>query len=133
MVSAPAWPWSSAGERSVPYSPCATSAGTDVSSWLAPRTSCPRSDSQLRPSGRRFRRQMTRLLLPILALMLLAAAPAQAAEQKMTLYSDPVDVRPYTGEQHYMPLKADGQHAPADPGWITSIKVDVVKKRSAQA
>ena len=32
-----------------------------------------------------------------------------------------------------MPLKADGEHAPADPGWITSIKVDVVKKRSESA
>ena len=76
---------------------------------------------------------MTRFVLPILALLLLAAAPAQAAERKMTLYSDPIDVAPYTGEQHYMPLKADGQHAPAEPGWITSIKVDVVKKRTARA
>ena len=73
-------------------------------------------------------------LLPIFALLALAlAAPAQAAEQKLTLYSKPIDVPPYTGEQHYMPLAADGREAPAEPGWITSIKVDVVKKRSATA
>jgi plastocyanin len=75
---------------------------------------------------------MTRLLLPIIALLLLAA-PAQAAEQKMTFYSDPIDVDPYTGEQHVVPMPADGEHAPADPGWITSIQVDVVKKRSERA
>src|SRR5687768_10102625 len=75
---------------------------------------------------------MTRLLLPIFALLLLAA-PAQAAEEKLTLYSDPIDVAPYTGEQHYQTLAADGEHAPADPGWITSIKVDVVKKRTRRA
>ena len=78
---------------------------------------------------------MTRtLVLPILALLLLlAAAPAHAAEQNMTLYSKPIDVQPYSGEQHYMPLPANGTNAPAEPGWITSIKVDVVKKRSASA
>jgi hypothetical protein len=77
---------------------------------------------------------MTRaLVLPILALLLLAAAPAHAAEQDMTLYSKAIDVPSYTGEQHYMPLPANGTNAPANPGWITSIKVDVVKKRSASA
>ena len=79
------------------------------------------------------RLSMTRkLVLPILALLLLAAAPAHAAEQKMTLYSNAIDVTPYSGEQHYMPLPANGEHAPAEPGWITSIKVDVVKKRSRE-
>jgi hypothetical protein len=77
---------------------------------------------------------MTRkLVLPILALLLLAAAPAHAAEQKMTLYSKAIEVTPYSGEQHYMPLPANGTNAPAEPGWITSIDVDVVKKRSASA
>ena len=71
---------------------------------------------------------MTRLLLPILAGLMLAAAPAQAAEQKMTLYSKPIDVAPYTGEQYTVPFEG-----PAEPGWITSIKVDVVKKRTASA
>jgi plastocyanin len=74
---------------------------------------------------------MTRLprLLPILVLLLLAAAaPAHAAEQKMTLYSDPIDVKPYSGEQHSVAMQG-----PTEPGWITSIKVDVVKKRSASA
>ena len=74
----------------------------------------------------------TRVLLPILALLLLAA-PAQAAEEKLTLYSKPIEVAPYTGEQKYMPLAADGTQAPADPGWITSIKVDVVKTRTESA
>jgi plastocyanin len=71
---------------------------------------------------------MTRALLPILALLLLAAAPAQAAEETLTLYSDPITVPSYTGEQKTVPMKG-----PAEPGWITSIKVDVVKKRSATA
>lgn len=75
---------------------------------------------------------MTRILLPLLALLALAA-PAHAAEQKLTLYSKPIEVKPYTGEQHYMPLAANGSQAPADPGWITSIRVDVVKKRSPSA
>lgn len=70
------------------------------------------------------------LLLPVL---LLAAAPAQAAERKLTLYSNPIDVQPYTGEQHYMELPANGEQAPAEPGWITSIKVDIVKKKSPTA
>ena len=69
---------------------------------------------------------MTRALLPILGLLLLAAAPAQAAEEKMAFYSDPINVTPYTGEQKYMALHANGEQAPDEPGWITSIKVDVV-------
>jgi plastocyanin len=75
---------------------------------------------------------MTRALLPLIALLVLAA-PAQAAEQKMTLYSKPIEVTPYSGEQHYMQLDANGKEAPADPGWITSIRVDVVKKKSPDA
>ena len=75
----------------------------------------------------------TRALLPILALLAFAAAPAQAAEQKMTFYSDPIEVTPYSGEQHYMPLPANGENAPDEPGWITSIRVDVVKKKSPRA
>jgi plastocyanin len=75
---------------------------------------------------------MARALLPIIALLVLAA-PAQAAEQKMTLYSKPIEVTPYSGEQHYMQLDANGKEAPADPGWITSIRVDVVKKKSPDA
>ena len=51
----------------------------------------------------------------------------------MTLYSKPIEVQPYTGEQNYMQLPANGEHAPAEPGWITSIKVDVVKKRTRLA
>jgi hypothetical protein len=72
--------------------------------------------------------------LALAALFALAlAAPANAAEEKLTLYSNPIDVAPYTGEQNYMPLAANGEQAPADPGWITSIKVDVVKKRTESA
>ncbi|HYH59874.1 MAG TPA: hypothetical protein VD790_11755 [Thermoleophilaceae bacterium] len=75
---------------------------------------------------------MTRALLPLLALLLLAA-PAHAAEEKQTFFSEPIEVKSYTGEQSYQLLDADGEHAPADPGWITSIKVDVVKKPTAKA
>ena len=75
---------------------------------------------------------MTRALLPIIALLMLAA-PAQAAEEKMTLFSNPITVTPYSGEQNYMPLPANGEQAPDEPGWITSIRVDVVKKRSETA
>jgi hypothetical protein len=77
---------------------------------------------------------MTRkLFLPILVLLLFAATPAQAAEKKLTLYSKAINVTPYSGEQHYMQLPANGKQAPAEPGWITSLKVDVVKRRSARA
>lgn len=76
--------------------------------------------------------KLSRLALPAL-LALLLAAPAQAAERKMTLFSKPIDVAPYTGEQHYQQLAPDGREAPAEPGWITSIKVDVVKKRTRRA
>jgi hypothetical protein len=62
-----------------------------------------------------------------------AAAPAHAAEEKLTLYSNPIDVAPFTGEQYTVPLPANGEQAPAEPGWITSIKVDVVKKRTESA
>jgi plastocyanin len=75
---------------------------------------------------------LSRLALTALFALSLSA-PAQAAEESLTLYSKPIEVKPYTGEQHYMPLAADGSQAPANPGWITSIRVDVVKKRSASA
>lgn len=75
---------------------------------------------------------MSRTLLLLLTL-LLAAAPAQAAEQKMTLYSKQIDVKPYAGEQDYMQLAPNGVEAPSEPGWITSIKVDVVKKKDDSA
>jgi hypothetical protein len=65
--------------------------------------------------------------LPLLLLLFLAA-PAQAAEQKLTLYSPAIEVDPFTGEQYNVPMEG-----PAEPGWITSIKVDVVKKRSETA
>jgi plastocyanin len=70
---------------------------------------------------------MTRLLLPLVVLLFIAA-PAQATERQMTLYSDPIDVKPFTGEQYNIPMAG-----PSEPGWITSIKVDVVKKRSESA
>ena len=76
--------------------------------------------------------QISRLALAAL-IALLVAAPAHAAEQKMTLYSKPIEVASYTGEQTGMLLAPNGEEAPADPGWITSIKVDVVKKRSDSA
>lgn len=76
---------------------------------------------------------MTRLALPLLVLSLLAAAPAHAGEQRLTLYSKAIEVKPYAGEQHYMPLAPNGVEAPDKPGYITSIRVDVVKKRSARA
>lgn len=75
---------------------------------------------------------MTRVLLPILALLVLAA-PASAADRKMTLYSNAIDVKAFTGIQDYMPLAANDKQAPAQPGWITKLRVDVVKKRSAKA
>ena len=34
----------------------------------------------------------------------------------MTLYSNAINVTPYSGEQHYMQLPANGKQAPAEPG-----------------
>ena len=77
---------------------------------------------------------MKLIRLASVALFALAlAAPAQAAEEKLTLFSKPIEVQSYSGEQNYMQLPANGEQAPDKPGWITSIKVDVVKKRSARA
>lgn len=64
----------------------------------------------------------------------LAAAPAAlAGERTLTLYSPALIALPYQAQQGYMPLRADGVEAPAQPGWITAMHADVVDRRSPEA
>ena len=59
-----------------------------------------------------------RPLLVALALLLVAAAPAQAEEKLVTLYSPPIDSEPYVHKSTTVQLKADGKQAPAEPGYV---------------
>ncbi len=59
-----------------------------------------------------------RTLLVALALLLVAAAPAQAEEKLVTLYSPPIDSEPYVHKSTTVQLKADGRQAPAEPGYV---------------
>jgi plastocyanin len=59
-----------------------------------------------------------RALLVALALLLVAAAPAQAEEKLLTLYSPPIDSEPYVHKSTTVQLKADGKQAPAEPGYV---------------
>ena len=59
-----------------------------------------------------------RTLLVALALLLVAAAPAQAEEKLVTLYSPPIDSEPYVHKSTTVQLKADGKQAPAEPGYV---------------
>ena len=64
---------------------------------------------------------MRAALLAILALLLVCAAPAQAGEQLLTLYSPPIDSLPYV---HTLTTsaQADGIRRPREPGYILGFK-----------
>jgi hypothetical protein len=77
-------------------------------------------------------------LRPVLAvttaLLFAVLAPvAHAGERKLTLFSKPITVKPYTGEQTGHRLRPNGLEAPSVPGYITRIDADVVSRRSARA
>ena len=65
------------------------------------------------------------LLLAVFALLALAA-PAAAEERQLTLYSPAIETAPYVHETHNLVLKPDGRQAPAEPGYITGVKEQVL-------
>ena len=69
-----------------------------------------------------------RVLLPLLALALAALLPASAAaeEKLLTLYSPAIETAPYVHETHQLPLRPNGVEAPAEPGYVTGIKEQVL-------
>ena len=55
--------------------------------------------------------------------VLLALAPAARAEEKLlTLYSEPIETRPYVHDSKTVTLAPDGKHAPAEPGYVLGVK-----------
>jgi hypothetical protein len=71
---------------------------------------------------------MRKALLPIVALLLIGAAPgtASAEERELTLYSPPIQTLPYVHDTHQLHLRADGNEAPDRPGYVTGIKEQVL-------
>src|SRR5688500_16724554 len=69
-----------------------------------------------------------RVLLPLLALAILAALPstAMAGERLLTLYSPAIETAPYVHDTHQLRLRANGVEAPAEPGYVTGIKEQVL-------
>jgi plastocyanin len=67
-----------------------------------------------------------KVLLGILAVLLVTAAPAQAQEKLLTLYSPPFDSEPYVHRSTTVTLKPDGRQAPAEPGYILGFKEQVL-------
>ena len=64
-------------------------------------------------------------LLAALALLMFAA-PAAAEERLLTLYSPAIETAPYVHDTHNLVLRPDGRHAPAEPGYITGVKEQVL-------
>lgn len=69
---------------------------------------------------------MRKPLLVVVAAVIVvlgAAAPgAVAKERVLTLYSPKIQSLPYVHDTHNVTLRADGQEAPAEPGYITGWK-----------
>jgi hypothetical protein len=67
--------------------------------------------------------------LPLLAafLALLAVPAAASAEERvLTLYSPQIDSQPYVHDTHNVTLRPNGSEAPAEGGYITGIKEQVL-------
>src|SRR3954453_2185675 len=73
------------------------------------------------------------VLAGLLSTMLVVVPGAHAGERELTLYSKPITVKSYVGEQTGMGLRPNGTEAPATPGYITHIQTEVVSKPSASA
>jgi hypothetical protein len=58
----------------------------------------------------------------VLGALLFLAPGAGAKERVLTLYSPRIDTAPYVHDTHTVPLRADGRHAPARPGYILGFK-----------
>ena len=67
-----------------------------------------------------------RAVLLVLALAVVLPATASAEEKLLTLYSPPIETAPYVHDTHNLALKPDGVQAPAEPGWVTGIKEQVL-------
>ena len=61
-----------------------------------------------------------------LVVLLVCAAPARADEQLLTLYSPPIDSKPYVHISKTVSLPADGVHAPSVPGSVLGFKEQVL-------
>jgi plastocyanin len=67
------------------------------------------------------------LVLPAVAAAALLAAPAAfGAERLLTLYSPEMTSLPYVHKVYTVGLRPDGEQAPAEPGYITGIKEQVL-------
>ncbi|HEX8086353.1 MAG TPA: hypothetical protein VF529_18830 [Solirubrobacteraceae bacterium] len=64
--------------------------------------------------------------LAIALLALLAPATASAEEKLLTLYSPAIQTQPYVHDTHNVALRANGREAPAEPGYITGVKEQVL-------
>ena len=70
-----------------------------------------------------------RSLLCLLVFGLLSAllpATASAEEKLLTLYSPAINTLPYVHDTHNVALRPNGKEAPAEPGYITGIKEQVL-------
>ena len=71
-----------------------------------------------------------RALLALLVFGALSAAllpaTATAEERVMTLYSPAINTLPYVHDTHNLQLRPNGREAPAEPGYITGIKEQVL-------
>ncbi|HEX8205880.1 MAG TPA: hypothetical protein VF587_07470 [Solirubrobacteraceae bacterium] len=64
--------------------------------------------------------------LALLLAALLAPATASAEEKLLTLYSPAIQTQPYVHDTHNVPLRANGLEAPAEPGYVTGVKEQVL-------
>jgi plastocyanin len=68
-------------------------------------------------------RKPSMVVVAIAVMMLGVAVPAAGAEDKvLTLYSPKIQSLPYVHDTHHVTLRANGQEAPAEPGYITGWK-----------
>jgi hypothetical protein len=66
------------------------------------------------------------LLIAALAALLVVPSTASAGERLMTLYSPAFDTAPFVHETHQLVLRPNGKEAPAEPGYVTGIKEQVL-------
>jgi hypothetical protein len=67
-----------------------------------------------------------RALLACLIALLAVPASASAEEKLLTLYSPAILTQPYIHDTHHVPLRANGIEAPAEPGYVTGVKEQVL-------
>jgi hypothetical protein len=70
----------------------------------------------------RGRPALAAAVVSLAAAALLAPAAASAKERVLTLYSPRIDSLPYVHDTHNVTLRANGDEAPAEPGYILGFK-----------